>query len=107
MDFHRGQIMKRIAVEILAIRLLIGLASATVFLPLEAAAGTFGYANITLQPGLNLIGVPLRTRSNTFASSACQSHEIAAEPLAAGDSGLLRAVITEPVARSARARTLA
>jgi hypothetical protein len=76
MEFHQGQIMKRMAVEILAIRLLIGFASATVFLPLEAAAGTFGYANITLQPGLNLIGVPLRIAGgNTISTQFAKQPE--------------------------------
>jgi hypothetical protein len=45
---------------------LIGLAE---LLASRADAATFGYANITLQPGLNLIGVPLRIAGGNTIST--------------------------------------
>jgi hypothetical protein len=68
MDFHQGSIMKRMAVEILAIRLVMGLACLSV-LPPKAAAQIFGFVNITLQPGLNLIGWPLRIAGDNTIST--------------------------------------
>ena len=76
MEFNRGKIMKRMAVEILTIAFLAGLASASVLLPSRADAASFGYVNVTLQPGLNLIGVPLRIAGgNTISTQFAKQPE--------------------------------